>query len=184
MKILIDTNILINLEDNKVIEKELSKFYNLAISNDCKILYHPNAIPNDIERDKDRERRNVILSKLEKYQKLENTAKPTEDFLEKIKDKKINDKIDNLQLFPLYKGYVDLFVTQDNGIHSKSAKFNIEDKVLTVKSILSILEKQFIIEIPQHPILQEHSIRDIEKHFNSLFFDSLRSDYGIDKFQT
>jgi arginine repressor len=182
MKILIDTNILIQLEDNKIIEKEFSKFYNLAISNDCKILYHPNAIPKDIERDKNTERKNVILSKLEKYQKLENFAKPTEEFLENIKDQKINDKIDNRQLFQLYKGYVDYFVTQDNGIHSKSMKYNITDKVLTVKDALELLEKQFIIEIPQHPILREHSIRHIEKYFDSDFFDSLRNDYEADKF--
>lgn len=184
MKILIDTNILIQLEDNKIIEKEFSKFYNLAISNDCKILYHPEAIPKDIERDKNTERKNVILSKIEKYQKLENFAKPTEEFLENIKDQKINDKIDNRQLFQLYKGYVDYFVTQDNGIHSKSIKCGITDKVLTVNDALEILEKQFIIEIPQHPILRESSIRDIEKYFNTEFFDSLRNDYGNDKFKT
>ncbi|MFN8439088.1 MAG: hypothetical protein U0V72_15875 [Cytophagales bacterium] len=184
MKLLIDTNILIQLEDNKIIEKEFSKFYNLAISNDCKILYHPEAIPEDIERDKNTERKNVILSKLKKYQKLENFAKPTEEFLENVKNHKINDKIDNKQLFQLYKGYVDYFVTQDNGIRSKSIKFEIADKVLTIKNALELLEKQFIIEIPQHPILREHSIRNIEKYFNSEFFNSLRADYEADKFNS
>lgn len=183
MKILIDTNILIQLEDNRIIEKEFSKFYNLAISNDCKILYHPEAIPKDIERDKNMERKNVILSKLEKYQKLENFARPTDEFLENIKDQKINDKIDNRQLFQLYKGYVDCFVTQDNGIHSKSLKYQIADKVLTVKDALELLEKQFIIEMPQHPILREHSIRNIEEYFDTEFFDSLQNDYEADKFK-
>lgn len=182
MKILIDTNILIQLEDNKIIEKDFSKFYSLAISNGCKILYHPNAIPKDIERDKDTERKNVILSKLEKYERLENWAEPTDEFLENIKDKKINDKINNLQLFQLFKGYVDCFVTQDNGIHSKASRFGLESKVLSVKDALKKLEKQFIIEIPQHPILKEQSIRNIECYFETEFFDSLRNDYGTEKF--
>lgn len=183
MKILIDTNILIQLEDNKIIEKDFSTFYSLAISNRCKILYHPTAIAKDIERDKDTERKNVILSKLEKYEKLENYAQPSYEFLENIKDNKINDKIDNRQLFQLFKGYVDCFVTQDKGIHSKASKFGLESKVLSVKNALERLEKQFLIEIPQHPILKEQSIRNIESHFDSEFFDSLRNDYGTDKFK-
>ncbi len=183
MKILIDTNILIQLEDNKIIEDDFSKFYNLAISNGGKILYHPNAIPKDIERDKNTERRAMILSKLKKYEKLENYANPTCEFLTKIKDEKINDKIDNRQLFQLFKGYVDYFVTQDNGIHSKALQFGLEKKVLSVKDILEKLEKQFIFEIPQHPILQEQSIRNIEDYFETDFFDSLCNDYGKKEFK-
>lgn len=183
MKILIDTNILIQLEDNRIIGKDFSKFYNLAISNGCKILYHPNAIPKDIERDKDTERRNVILSKLEKYESLENCAEPTVEFLGNIKDNKINDKIDNRQLFQLFKGYVDCFVTQDNGIHSKAGKFGLDSKVYSVKEALEELEKQFIIEIPQHPILKEQSIRNIECYFETEFFESLQADYGTEKFK-
>lgn len=182
MKILIDTNILIQLEDHKIIEKDFSKFYNLAISNGCKVLFHPDAISKDIERDKNTERKKVILSKLEKYERLENFGLPTEEFLENIKDENINDKIDNRQLFQLYKGYVDFFVTQDNGIHSKSLKIGLGEKVLNIKDVLDLLEKQFIIEIPQHPILSEQSIRKIEKYFDTEFFNSLRFDYGFDYF--
>ena len=79
----------------KIIEKDFSSFYNLAITNGCKILYHPEAIPIDIQRDKNTERKNVILSKLEKYERLENFAPPTEEFLSGLKDDKINDVVDN-----------------------------------------------------------------------------------------
>ena len=61
MRILVDTNILINLEDNKIIDRLFSDFYNIAISNNCKIWYHPFAIPQDIQRDRNNERRNIIL---------------------------------------------------------------------------------------------------------------------------
>ena len=43
---------------------------------------------------------------------------------------------------------------------------------------LTLLENQFTFRIPTHPILKEHSIRDIEDKFESSFFDSLRDDYG------
>ncbi|NOQ23941.1 MAG: hypothetical protein GQ564_01140 [Bacteroidales bacterium] len=184
MKILIDTNILIQLEDNKIIEKEFSRFYKLAISNDCKVLYHANAIPKDIERDKDIERRKVILSKLEKYERLDNCAEPSQDFLSKIKNEKINDQIDNRQLFQLHKGYVDYFITQDKGIHKKSKIFGINKSVLEVSQVLSLLEEQFTIKIPSHPILREHSLREIEKYFDTEFFDGLKTDYGVDAFNS
>ncbi len=184
LKILIDTNILIHLEDNKVIEDVFSSFYKLAISNDCKVLYDACSIPKDLERDKDLERRKVILSKLQKYEVLNHPATPTVEFYNSIQNNKINDKIDNHQLYQVYKGYVDLFVTQDKGIHSKARFLNLQDKVLTVEKTLSILENQFIIRIPTHPILENGSIRVLEDDFRSSFFDSLRSDYGERQFDT
>ncbi|MEG2102016.1 MAG: EVE domain-containing protein [Flavobacterium sp.] len=182
MRILIDTNILINLEDNKVINKQFSEFYRLAITNNCKVFYHPNAIPIDISRDKNTDRKEIIKSKLDKYEKLKDFSEPTVEFANHIGGKKINDEIDNKQLYQLSKGYVDVFVTQDNGIHKNAKKIGLQTKVLDVNQILYLLEEQFTIKIPTHPILKEHSIREIENKFNSGFFDSLREDYGGDIF--
>ena len=182
MKFLIDTNIVIDLEDNKVIGPNFSKFYNLAISNNCNIIFHPDAIPKDISRDKDIQRRNIILSKVNKYEKLQNYGTPDSHFLSNLKDTKINDTIDNRQLFQLYKSYVDYFITQDRGIHSKAKQFNIENKVLHIDEALSILEEEFTFKIPKHPILKHQSIRHIEKYFSGDFFDSLRADYNPIKF--
>lgn len=178
MRILIDTNILINLEDNKVINKQFSEFYRLAISNNCKVFYHPNAIPVDISRDKNTDRKEIIKSKLDKYEKLKDFREPPIEFANHIGEKKINDEIDNKQLYQLFKGYVDVFVTQDNGIHKNAKKIDLQTKVLDVNQILYLLEDQFTIKIPTHPILKEHSIREIENKFSSNFFDSLREDYG------
>lgn len=182
MRILIDTNILIELEDNRVITETFAKFYRIANTNDCGILYHPKAIPIDVSRDKNHERKNIIISKLNKYQPLNDFAKVTTEFNSKFKNNKINDEIDNKQLFQLEKEFVDFFVTQDNGIHKKAKKINLEDKVLTIDQALKMLEEQFTFKIPSHPILREHSIREIEDKFNSSFFDSLRNDYGTVEF--
>ncbi|KAF2330707.1 PIN domain-containing protein [Flavobacterium daemonense] len=182
MRILIDTNILINLEDNKVIIKQFSEFYRLAITNNCQVLYHPKAIPIDINRDKDLERKAIINSKLDKYEKLKDFAQPTQEFVNLIGQKKINDEIDNRQLYQLYKDYVDVFVTQDKGIHNNAKKVNLQTKVLDINEILYFLEEQFTIKIPTHPILKEHSVREIENKFGSVFFDSLREDYGGEVF--
>ncbi|GHT46467.1 hypothetical protein AGMMS49965_24060 [Bacteroidia bacterium] len=182
MKILIDTNILIQLEDNRVIDKKFASFYQLAVSNNCKVIYHSEAIPNDISRDTNQERKDIIKSKLQKYENLANFAKTTDDFNAQLGASRINDRIDNIQLFQLYKGYVDYFVTEDKGIHTKAKRINLEDKVLDISKMLSLLEEQFTIKVPQHPILKEHSIREIEDKFSSSFFDSLREDYGNEDF--
>jgi predicted GNAT family N-acyltransferase/predicted RNA-binding protein with PUA-like domain len=182
VKILIDTNILIHLEDNKVINEKFAQFYRLAISNQCKILYHPKAIPFDLNKDKDIQRKNITTSKLKKYEKLENYAILSNDFNNKIGFRKDNDKIDNKQLYQLYKGYVDYFITQDKGIHEKAKSINLSKKVLNVVQILELLEDKYTIKIPSHPILKEHSIREIENKFKDSFFDSLRNDYGTEYF--
>ncbi|MDR0614224.1 MAG: hypothetical protein LBG45_12325 [Dysgonamonadaceae bacterium] len=181
LKLLIDTNILIQLEDNKIINEKFASFYKLAISSHCKILYHPEAIPSDINRDSNAERKDIIKSKLQKYEILENFAKLTDEFNNQLGANKINDKIDNTQLFQLYKGYIDYFVTEDKGIHTKAKRINLEARVLNISDMLAFLQEQFEIKIPQHPILREHSIREIENKLNDYFFDSLRADYdGFD----
>jgi predicted GNAT family N-acyltransferase len=179
LKILIDTNILIELEDNKIINKSFSNFYRLAVENNCHILYHPEGVPQDLQRDKDSGRRDIISSKLKKYESLTDFAKPNEGFISRLRNKKINDEIDNKQVYQLYKGYVDLFVTEDKGIHKNAKKVKVESKTLKIKDALSLLESKFTFKIPTHPILREHSIREIETKFDHNFFDSLRNDYGV-----
>lgn len=178
MRILIDTNILIELEDNRVISDTFSKFYRIAITNQCNLLYLPKSISKDINRDKNKERREIIISKLNKYQPLQDYAEPSKEFLAKLKISKINDEIDSKQLFQLERGYVDIFVTQDKGIHKNAKKINLNRNVLTIDQALILLESQFTYKIPSHPILREHSIREIESKFNDKFFDSLKEDYG------
>lgn len=177
MQILIDTNILIHLEDNRIVDEKFSRFYRFAISNNCKILYHPLAIPNDLQKDTNIQRREITLSKLKKYETLQDYAQPTAEFLAMVKNTNSHDAVDNLQLYQLYKGYVDYFVTEDLGIHQNAKRVNLEHNVMTVSAIDKVLKEKFTITIPSHPILLEQSIRAIADKFSSPFFDSLRKDY-------
>lgn len=182
MKFLIDTNILIELEDNKVIKTSFAEFYRRAITNKCEVLYHPEAIPVDISRDKDTKRKSVIISKLNKYQTLSNFGEPTKEFISTFNDNKVNDKIDTKQLFQLHKKFIDFLVTEDIGIHKKSKKIGLVNNVLKISEASRLLDEYFTFKIPQHPILKQHSIRLIESKFNDSFFDSLREDYGKENF--
>lgn len=181
MRILIDTNILIQLEDHKIVDNDFSAFYNLAISNKCEILYHKDCL-KDISRDKDEDRRKIIRSKFNKYTVLKNPAKLDDSFSKLIGESKENDTIDNTQLFQLYKGFVEYFVTNDKGIHKKATKLGVESKVLTSTSALRLLNKKYTLRFPSHPVIKHESLRYLEADFNTDFFNSLKLDYDPVKF--
>ena len=175
-RILIDTNILIHLEDNKVIDETFAKFYQLAISNKCDIYYH-SACLKDFKKDKDLERHKITLSKLNKYTQMPNPAIPVEDFINIVGQNNENDEIDNIQLFQVYKNYVDYFITEDKGIQTKAAKVNLQRNVLSIVEGLKLLNEKFTLVIPKHPLLKECSVREIENELTDTFFDSLREGY-------
>lgn len=181
MRFLIDTNILIHLEDNKVIQDEFSKLYSLAIENQCEVLYHKACI-EDIKRDKNTERKEIITSKLQKYSSMQNPAIMDSAFSEKVGEKNDNDRIDNIQLFQVHKGYVEFLISEDKGIHKKAKKLGIYGKVMTAQQASKHLEEKFTLTYPAHPILKHESVRKLEPHFNSSFFTSLKNDYDPVKF--
>lgn len=176
MRILIDTNILIHLEDNKVIDEQFAKFYQFAISNKCDVYYHSDCL-KDFKRDKNKDRYDITISKLNKYTQMPDPASPTAEFTNIVGQKKENDEVDNAQLFQVYKGYVDYFITEDKGILTKARSLNLQAKVISLSEGLRILKEKYTLIIPQHPLLQECSIREIENELNDVFFDSLRESY-------
>lgn len=181
MRILIDTNILIHLEDNKVVDKTFYRFYQLAVTNKCEILYHPDCV-KDLSKDSNKERQQIILSKLEKYTPMDNPAMLDKEFSKNLGENKENDKIDNSQLFQLAKEYVELLVTNDKGIHQKASKLGLKQKVLTSKQAYDFLDKRYTLKIPTHPVLEHISVRKLEEDFESKFFISLKNDYDPEKF--
>ena len=177
MRILIDTNIIIGLEYNKVIDGSFSEFYQYAVSNQCDIFFHQ-ACLEDIANDRNLERRNIILSKSKKYSILPNPAEVTEEFVNMLGQKNKNDIIDNIQLFQIYKGYVELFVTEDTGVLKKAKKIRLESTILPIKKALEKLKKKFEFRIPRHPSLDHCSVREIRDRVDEPFFDSLRENYS------
>ena len=176
MRILIDTNILIQLEDNRQIDESFSAFYQFAISNKCAVYYHKACI-KDVKRDSNKERQEVTLSKLKKYTQMPDLGTPSAEFITSVGQKNENDEIDNIQLYQIAKGYIDYFITEDKSIHAKATKLSLKNKVLGIAEGLKILREKYILVIPQHPLLEECSVRDIENELQVSFFDSLREGY-------
>ncbi len=176
MNIILDTNILIALEDHLIIETEYSIFYQNAIVNKCQLYIHPDS-SKDILRDKSPVRREIILSKLNKYAPFPSPAPLTEDFIKEVGQKNENDRIDNQLLIQIEKGYAALLVTEDKKLLAKAERIECRDKVLSLKESLEYIKSKFTDSSPHHPNLLKGTVREFDDYLTKPFFDSLRKAY-------
>ncbi|MFW6233360.1 MAG: EVE domain-containing protein [Nanoarchaeota archaeon] len=185
MRIIIDTNILIQREDNKELKEEIKKLMQLFNRENYQIIMHPDSII-DIKNDLNEERKKITLSKLETYPLLEHPPeyKNDKEFIKKIPNfEKLNshDLIDLSILYSLYKNAVCYLITEDKKIHTWANLLEIES-CYNVGEALEIFTKiKSQLESVFHPI----SIENIPlSHLNleDPFFDDLREDYGKEDF--
>jgi hypothetical protein len=177
MRILIETNIIIPMEDiNISLDSRLAELSRLA-SGKHELLAHPECY-KDIERDKDQVRRESMLTRLAKYNLLE--SPPVLDIILEESlfwaPKKANDSIDNRILYSLYCNCVHWLVTQDNGVHKKAKKIGVSERVLTLEQVINSLNNIEKERVNIYPNIQDfacHSL-DLTDHF----FDSLRNGYA------
>ncbi|WP_242223421.1 GNAT family N-acetyltransferase [Shinella zoogloeoides] len=175
---LIDTNVIIHLEDNRTVEPAFSAFINLASKHKFDIFVHESAC-DDIRRDKNVERRAISLSKIQKFQSISKVRGLT---VSDLKDQfgplnKHNDIVDATLLHSLQIGAVDFLVTQDRGLHERARRYSAElgRRVLYVADAVQLVKTTFEpIEAPVRFIeeVYAHSIP-----LNDTIFDSLREDY-------
>lgn len=178
MNILIDTNIIIPLEDtNKELPLSFAEMRKRVSELQYCLYLHPMQIL-DIKRDKDEERKKIVLSRLNQYSQIENPPILTEEERNNwgLKQNNENDEVDNNILFALYRGAVHLLVTNDEEIHRKSQKFGLQDKVYRLPQFLSFLQSCYRASKSfNFTGIEECFLYQIDK--NQSFFDSLRHAY-------
>lgn len=182
MNILLDTNIIIPLEDTgRMLDASFAELRKLAAEQQHCLYVHPLQI-DDINRDKDKERKDIVLSRLKQYPQIENPPVLSEEERERLglKESNDNDKVDNNILFALYRGAVNVLVTNDEGIHKKASHIGIQDKVYRLEQMLLFLERYSNKPITHtYTGVQERYLYEIDK--SQSFFDSLRQSYdGFD----
>lgn len=182
MRILLDTNIFIPLEDSsQVLDESLSDLVKLANQYGHQLLIHP-ASKEDIGRDSNKQRREISLSRINKYPQIEfpPILSPEERNKLGLAQNKDNDRVDNLILYALFRDAVELLVTEDRGMHKKASLLGLTDRIHYVQQASELLRKLHTKELVTLP-----SIKDIPTHSLILkdpFFDSLREGYpGFDK---
>lgn len=183
MNILLDTNIIIPLEDtNKVLPADLAELKSMAAKQNHCYYIHPLQY-NDIKRDKNLDRRQIVLSRLKQYPLIDNPPILSEQEREDLglSQTNDNDKVDNNVLFALYRGAVHLLVTNDEGLHKKAQKIGCQDKVYRVKQFTSHLSGLGESNITSsYTGVEDRFMYELDK--NQSFFDSLRKAYkGFDK---
>jgi GNAT superfamily N-acetyltransferase/rRNA-processing protein FCF1 len=181
MKILLDTNIIIQLEDNKQVSEQFSKLIRHCNEHAISTFVHPASI-EDIKRDKDVGRRNITLSKVKKFQQLESVLSPPEAKLAELYGtlNKANDICDAKMLHTVDKGIVDVFVTEDDRLHRRAKLAGLSNQVLTVADALVWITRLYVPEQVFLPSVM--NIKAYNINFDDPIFAGLAADYGEEKF--
>ena len=178
MRILLDTNIFIPLEDSSsVLEDSLGQLVRLVSENNHQLLVHPSSI-EDINRDRDEDRHQINLSRIKKYSLLIDPPVLSDSDREQLglSERNDNDRVDNQIVYALYKNAVNLLVTEDRGIHKKAESLGIENRVYYIQQASSSLEKLHLKVTINLPNISEEPLHNID--LNTPFFDSLRENYS------
>lgn len=179
MNILLDTNIIIPLEDtSKTLDSSFAELRKLSAEQHHCLYVHPMQF-EDINRDKNQERRKIVLSRLKQYSQIENPPILTnqEDNELGLSQSNDNDKVDNHVLFALYRGAVHLLVTNNEGIHKKALRIGLQDKAYRLEQFLLLLQRYTTTPFTfDYTGVKERFLYEIDK--NHPFFESLRKSYN------
>ena len=173
MRFLLDTNILIPLEDSEqVLEASLANFVRLAHENNHVLLYHP-ASEDDFLRDSNLERRRQNLDRLKKHTRLpDRPACPWNTVFTRP-----NDKVDNELLYALHCDAVHALITEDRGIHDKARDRGLLDRVYTIQTAEDWLRRLHDTKHVQLPDIEDVSLYTLTNLLDGEFFHSLRESY-------
>lgn len=181
MRILIDTNVVIPLEDSStVLADSLSKLTRLAHDNGHQLLVH-SASYDDIKRDANASRRAISLSRVKKYSTLPDAPVLPDAERDRLGLREVdeNDRADNQILYAIYKDAANILVSEDRDVHRKAASIGIGARVHYIQQATAFFEHLHVrIEIAL-PNIEEVAIHQLD--LSSSFFDSLRVGYpGFD----
>ena len=175
---LIDTNVIIGLEDNHAVKPAFSAFFNLASRHNIGVFVHA-AAKDDILRDNNESRRDISLSKLRKFQVIEGVRGFCKEDLDDSFGalKKPNDVVDATMLHALSIGVADFLVTQDKGLHQRARRHSAElgRRVLHIADAVELLKTTF--EPKEIPV---RFVEEVMAHTIPLgddIFNTLREDY-------
>ncbi len=177
MRILLDTNILIPLEDSsKALEPHLAQLYQIATQHGHQFYVHPASI-TDIARDKNLARAEITRSRLDRYPFIEAPPRLSPQTpLAELNNEEVDDEI----LYSLKRNVASVLVTEDRGIHKKSSARGLSAQVLYVQQAVAWLERLHSEKKLTFPNIQDVPIHSLD--IRSSFFDSLREGYeGFDK---
>lgn len=178
MNILLDTNIIIDLNDlTKPLDPRLAQMQRLLDQLSYHIFLHPAQI-DDFKRDTNEYRKAINLSRVEQYNYIDTPPIPVESELRRLNwtQNSDNDRIDNLLLYALLVGAIHILVSNDNGLHRKAKRAGLQDRVHRLEQFIIFLEtqsgKHFNIPLG----IEEKMVYALKPQ--ATFWDSLKREYS------
>lgn len=177
MKVLLDTNIIIHREANKIIEQDIGQLYKWLDNLHYEKIVHPITL-SEIERYKNTQVVETFTIKLDSYNKIKHTLPlglKIQEVSEEI-DVNENDKNDTELLNEVFEERVDYLISQDKKIHKKAKLLGIEDRVFKIETFLEKVTSE-------NPELVDYSVLAVKKadfaevDITDPFFDTFKEDY-------
>ena len=173
MRFLLDTNILIPLEDSNIpLPPGLGNFVRLAQEHGHPLIFHP-ASEEDINRDRDADRRIRTSARLAQYTRLDGIS----DCPWNTPDTRPNDACDNAILYALECDAAHYLVTEDREIHKKAVSRGLGGRVFAIQAAEDFLRRLHEPTSVQLPNIQDVPLHSITRLLSSEFFNSLREGY-------
>jgi hypothetical protein len=180
-KLLIDTNVVIGLEDAQPVQASFAELVRLSGEHGIG-LFVDGANYDDVARDKDEARRAITLSKLAKFQQLRGIPLPVGPGLiarfGAINSD--NDRSDVGFLAALDAKAVDFVVSEDIRLHRRADRAGLGAHVFTVEEALQWLKRLFGVKAVKLPYIVERKAYEIDS--SHPIFEGLPADYpGFDR---
>lgn len=177
MKVLLDTNIIIHREANKIYKPEIGQLFKWIDNLKYSKYIHPLTV-EELERYKDPNAADTMSIKIESYNLLKYQAPLSDEILKVSKqiDNLDNDINDTQILNEVYEGRVDVLISEDKKIHTKANLLGISEKVFKIQSFL----EKVTFENPglvNYQVLAVKKVDFAEVNIKDSFFDSFREDY-------
>jgi len=177
--VLLDTNVLIELEDpGRPLSASSAEMLRNA-SSEIDFFIHPDQ-RRDIARDHSKDRRWLFSSRIARYRVLDKPPCFSDEYFSEKGwvNNSDNDRIDNTLLACVVEPIVDYLVTNDKGILAKAARTDVKDRVLSLRDFESLINKQ--VDTPDFAFVRDEPCHALDA--SESFFDSLRQSYGVEVF--
>lgn len=178
MKVLLDTNIIIHREANKIYKPEIGQLFKWIDNLKYSKYIHPLTV-EELKRYQDPNALDTMSIKLESYNLLKHQAPLGEEVIKISKrvDNQENDINDTQILNEVYEGRVDILISEDKKIHTKANLLGISNRVFRIQTFL----EKVISENPElidYKVLAVKRVDFADVDIKDEFFDSFREDYA------
>jgi predicted nucleic acid-binding protein len=177
MKVLLDTNIIIHREANRVVEHDIGQLFNWLDKLHYEKYVHPITIA-EIETYQNKQIVETFSIKLDSYNKIKHQL-PFSDKINAVSssfDVNDNDKNDTHLLNEIFENRIDYLITQDKKIHLKALQLGIDERVFKIQTFLEKVTSENP-DLVQYKVLAVKKVEFAEVDLNDSFFDTFREDY-------